>query len=197
LDLLSGTGFSVRPGLALDFGCGLGRLTSPLADAFGSAVGVDVSLGMVEMARKLHSGKPNLRFVHNDQLDLSIFAPNTFDFVYSLITLQHMPQDLAKGYLAEMVRVCRPSSFILVQIVTTRHQRASWFWPPTLAKLAWRAFNRRMALAPVLEMFPMPESDARRAMVGAGAEIIAVLPDGAAGSSFESRLIVARAKNCP
>jgi ubiquinone/menaquinone biosynthesis C-methylase UbiE len=110
-----------------------------------------------------------------------------------------MPPELALGYLAEMVRVCRPSGFIVVQIVTKRTgppgRRGSWYWPPTVAKLAWRAFNRRMAIATVVEMFPIPESTVRNAFADAGADILAAWPDNAAGSSFESLLFVARPRN--
>ena len=40
-----------RRGRALDFGCGVGRLTRALGERFESAIGVDISAGMVEQAR--------------------------------------------------------------------------------------------------------------------------------------------------
>jgi SAM-dependent methyltransferase len=41
----------VQPGTALDFGCGVGRLTQALAERFGHVIGLDVAPSMVELAR--------------------------------------------------------------------------------------------------------------------------------------------------
>ena len=46
---------------ALDFGCGVGRLTRALGDRFDAVVGVDISAGMVEQARRLNDASPALR----------------------------------------------------------------------------------------------------------------------------------------
>lgn len=182
-----------RGGRALDFGCGLGRLTRPLAEAMGSAVGVDVSARMVEQARQLHAGVPGLEFRHNPQPDLSAFESGSFDLAYSLLTLQHMPPELARSYLAELVRVCRPDGAVFIQIVT---RSAPWsgnlFWPPTLVKLLWRRLNRRIAVAPVMVMYALPVAEAEGAIRAAGGEVIAVWPDKSAGERFESVQIAAR-----
>jgi SAM-dependent methyltransferase len=97
----------IRLGRALDFGCGLGRLTQALTDWFGKVEGVDISSEMVLRAR---SYDPRLRcsFHHNPDGDLSLFKARTFDFVYSMIVLQHMPQDMQHGYVREFFRVLKP-----------------------------------------------------------------------------------------
>src|SRR5512147_2288602 len=41
-------------GRALDFGCGVGRLTQALAATFAEVVGVDVSPTMIRLARELN-----------------------------------------------------------------------------------------------------------------------------------------------
>ena len=46
---------------ALDFGCGVGRLTRALGMRFESAFGVDISAGMVEQAQTAERGVPGLR----------------------------------------------------------------------------------------------------------------------------------------
>ena len=92
---------------ALDFGCGVGRLTQPLGDRFVSVVGVDVSAAMLEHARA-HSRRANVTFVHNASTDLSQWPDASFDFILSYIVLQHLPRDLIRGYLAEFARVLRP-----------------------------------------------------------------------------------------
>lgn len=106
----------VPRGAALDFGCGAGRLTRALATHFERATGVDISPAMIEHARKLNHAYPNAEFVLNDRADLSVFDDASFDFVYSVITLQHMPVELSTSYIAEFFRVCRPGGMVVFQL---------------------------------------------------------------------------------
>jgi SAM-dependent methyltransferase len=94
-------------GQALDFGCGVGRLTRPLADHFDSVTGIDISAPMLEKARE-YSDRPNVTYQLNVADQLSAFADGSFDFVLAHIVLQHMPPELGSGYLAEFFRVLRP-----------------------------------------------------------------------------------------
>src|SRR5262245_19348484 len=50
---------------ALDFGCGVGRITRALAEYFDEVVGVDVASSMIERARALNADRPRCRFVLN------------------------------------------------------------------------------------------------------------------------------------
>ena len=102
---------------ALDFGCGAGRLTQALGQSFRDCVGVDISDQMVEEARRLAAGAPNCRFVVSDAPDLGVFDDGSFDFVLSLIVLQHVPGREAKlRYVAEFVRVLRPGGLLHFQL---------------------------------------------------------------------------------
>lgn len=95
-------------GRALDFGCGLGRLTQPLADRFDEAVGVDIAASMIEGARAANRRGSRCQFVHNERDDLTIFPDGSFDFVFSLLVLQHVAPWMAERYLREFVRVLKP-----------------------------------------------------------------------------------------
>jgi SAM-dependent methyltransferase len=90
-------------GAALDFGCGVGRLTQPLAQYFASCVGVDISRQMIERAESLN------RYAHCRYMTISEtrlpFSDGSFLFIYSNIVLQHLPQRLSRDYLREFVRV--------------------------------------------------------------------------------------------
>jgi SAM-dependent methyltransferase len=105
-------------GRALDFGCGIGRVTAALADRFDEVVGVDVAPAMLDLARDMNAGRRRCRFVLNDRPDLSLFADGTFDFVYSKLVLQHMRPKLAAGYIGEMLRVLRPDGLLVFQLPT-------------------------------------------------------------------------------
>src|SRR2546428_2170157 len=51
---LDGLGRTVGRRTALDFGCGVGRITRALADRFEMVVGVDVARSMVTRAREIN-----------------------------------------------------------------------------------------------------------------------------------------------
>lgn len=82
---------SVARHRALDFGCGVGRITLPLAGYFEDVTGLDVSPGMLQEARalSLSRGIYNVRFLNSD--DHLSEVEGRFDFVHSYIVLQHIP----------------------------------------------------------------------------------------------------------
>jgi ubiquinone/menaquinone biosynthesis C-methylase UbiE len=110
-------GLSPTRGAALDFGCGVGRLTWALAGQYSEVVGVDVAASMVARARELHSDLKNCRFEVNQSPDLSLFPDESFDLVLTLFVLQHLPTtEMIAGYLREFVRVLRPDGALVVQL---------------------------------------------------------------------------------
>lgn len=115
--LVESFGVELNWSSALDFGCGVGRLSVALSDRFTSVTGVDISSSMIDQARLSWPAKPSLTFVVNERSDLSVFADNSFDFVYSARVLQHMPtSQLALDYIAEFVRVLRPGGVTCFQV---------------------------------------------------------------------------------
>src|SRR5690242_4971973 len=61
-----------RPGgraRALDFGCGVGRLTRALSEHFESCLGLDISETMVNGARELNADRPGCEFEVNARPD--------------------------------------------------------------------------------------------------------------------------------
>jgi SAM-dependent methyltransferase len=93
---------------ALDFGCGIGRLTRALAEYFDLVDGVDIAPSMIRRALADNPYGARCRYVLNDRDDLARFDTGRFAFVYSSYVLQHMPPALAGRYVAEFVRLLRP-----------------------------------------------------------------------------------------
>ena len=81
---------------ALDFGCGVGRVTQALADHFDEAIGVDIASSMIEAARTWNRAPNRCRFEVNQGADLTQFASSGFDLVYSRLVLQHVPPQLVR-----------------------------------------------------------------------------------------------------
>ena len=101
---------------ALDFGCGIGRLTQPLTKHFDEVVGVDLSNEMVRLAQAHNRAPDRCRYAVNASADLAILPSDSFDLVLSYLTLQHMPRRYSMSYLREFVRVTRAGGIICVQL---------------------------------------------------------------------------------
>ncbi|GMR24156.1 MAG: hypothetical protein BMS9Abin37_2663 [Acidobacteriota bacterium] len=101
---------------ALDFGCGVGRLTYALSHHFERVLGVDISPTMIELANKINDRADRVHFVRNARDNLSELHSDAYDFVYTNIVLQHIPDDLTEKYLAEFLRVLRPGGVLVFQL---------------------------------------------------------------------------------
>lgn len=83
-----------HPARALDFGCGVGRLTIPLARSCEHVTGVDISQAMLDEARRNCDarGVRNVALVTSEQFFASgATEPATLDFIHSYIVFQHIP----------------------------------------------------------------------------------------------------------
>jgi SAM-dependent methyltransferase len=105
----------------LDVGCGTGRVMEHLAPWCGEVHGIDISKRMVDGGRERLARLPNVRFHHGNGYDLAGFGDGSFDVVYSIVALQHMPRTIAYNYLLESHRVLRQNGVL-------------WFYVPNLLR---------------------------------------------------------------
>jgi SAM-dependent methyltransferase len=117
LDCVSELGFKLEwSAPALDFGCGVGRLTQALAVHFAECVGVDISPTMIALAKEFAQESPQCRFLLNEQDHLAGLQDNYFGFGYSSIVLQHMEKKYSFGYISEFLRVLKPGGMLVFQL---------------------------------------------------------------------------------
>jgi len=103
-------------GKLLDFGCGVGRMTRAFSRFFSSCIGIDASDKMVELARKFNADRPDCEFFACSAPPLP-FPDETFDFVFSLLVLQHLPRkNLILRYIAEFIRVAKDNGVVVFQL---------------------------------------------------------------------------------
>jgi ubiquinone/menaquinone biosynthesis C-methylase UbiE len=100
---------------ALDFGCGVGRLTRALARYFAECWGVDISPTMIGLAQDFNDDR-RCHFCLNETNDLKMFADERFGFIYSSIVLQHIPKRLVERYLVEFIRLLKPGGILVFQV---------------------------------------------------------------------------------
>jgi ubiquinone/menaquinone biosynthesis C-methylase UbiE len=103
--------------VAVDFGCGVGRLSRGLAANFQSYVGVDISEPMIAQAKEWNRDCTRCRFVLNTTGDLAILESNTVDLIYTKYVLQHLPSEMMiRSYLQEFIRVLQPGGLLVFQL---------------------------------------------------------------------------------
>ena len=147
LAYVQGLGLEIRHEAALDFGCGVGRLTQALADHFDEVHGVDIALSMVRHAERFNRHGARCHYHLNAADDLRLFEPDRFDFVYTNVTLQHMEPRYAKRYVVEFLRVMRPGGVLIFQV-------PSELEPPSGRPAASRArrFLKQLLPGPIVSL---------------------------------------------
>src|SRR5262245_50806400 len=91
----------------LECGCGTGLILERLRDHARRAVGIDLSPGMLELARGRDLD------VHEGSVTALPFPDATFDVTCSFKVLAHVPE--IERALGEMVRVTRPGGHVLAE----------------------------------------------------------------------------------
>ncbi len=105
IDTASSLKASIRT--ALDIPCGTGRIFSTLFSRSIRLTGADLSLEMMQVARKKSRGIQSLNgFIRCDAETLP-FHDNQFDAVFSIRFLFHLPAEVRKRALNEMTRISR------------------------------------------------------------------------------------------
>jgi len=101
---------------ALDFGCGVGRITQALGSNYRQCAGVDLAPTLIDQARKHNRLGPRCQYHVNARADLSMFDSKSFDFVYNCLVLQHIPPHYTFNYITEFIRVLAPGGVACFQL---------------------------------------------------------------------------------
>lgn len=172
-------------GRVLEVAVGTGR-NLPYYPAGCRIVGVDLSSGMLDRARRKASRRRRVRLARMDTEALA-FADATFDTVVDSLTLCTYPDPV--GALHEMARVCRPEGRMLLLEHgrsdrgwlagwQDRHQR----WLADRAGCHWNREPRRL-----VEQAGLPVRRARRSVLGVYHVIEVERPGWYAGPEGASR----------
>jgi len=168
---------------ALDFGCGVGRLTRALARRFDEAVGIDVSERMLEHARRLNADAPNVTFASSDEP-----PPEPFDLVVANLVLQHLPSKaLARVYIGRLIKATRPDGLLVFQLPTKlplarRLQPRRRLYKPLRTRVGAERLHAA-GLHPV-RLLALPEPNVRDTVERAGATVAHTEDAAAAGLRY-------------
>ena len=100
---------------ALEIGCGNGRILQRLASEVRLVLAIDISVRMLDAARRLCDGQTNVVCIRSSGIDLSTFADAQLDLIYAIDSFPYLVQcGLAAGHLDEAARVLRPGGRLLI-----------------------------------------------------------------------------------
>lgn len=144
-------GRDVSPGLAVDFGCGVGRTLVPLARRSARAIGLDISPTMVERCRErlARCAVANAEtFVVGRRLPPELTATRgPVDFVHSVLVFQHIVPSEGLALFDQLLDLLAPGGLGFVQFQgripggelarTARELRRRSRWFNALAVRGW------------------------------------------------------------
>lgn len=187
---------SIKRGFALDFGCGVGRLSQALAKYFDQVEGVDISASMLEAANKFNSFVEKCQYHLNTSHNLSLFRDNKFDFVYSRITLQHIRTDYSKNYIKEFTRVLHPGGVLMFQVtsepIINQPTGIKGFIKKIIPNVLLKIYKRLCYENGVrIPMFGVPRPEVEEILRNNNMDIIDVKADNIAGGAWTSYMYLA------
>jgi SAM-dependent methyltransferase len=101
----------------LDIGCGIGRIERILAPLVGTITAIDVSLGMIEEARRRCRDLANVTFAQCGGRDLADFDDRSFDLVLAVDSFPYLfaaGPEIAAQNLRDAARVLRPGGALVI-----------------------------------------------------------------------------------
>ena len=112
-------GVKPRAAAALELGCGLGRISIPMARKFSRLHALDVSSAHLRLARShaMDVGASNISFIQLREIDQMRSLP-LVDLCYSIIVLQHNPPPVIEGLIEALCRRLRNGGLLMIQVPT-------------------------------------------------------------------------------
>jgi len=178
---------SMKRQSAMDFGCGVGRLTSALSDFFDEVKGIDISSSMLKRAREYNKNNSRCIFIENNSPDIKIIPDQSMDLIYSSITLQHIPVAIVKNYIREFVRIIKPSGVVVFQVPSAYEWTLRGFSLRVVPDFILKHIRKRVYnCGSPIAMHCIPLSNINKTVTSSAGKIIHLRPDPAAGNGWIS-----------
>jgi len=185
-------GILLRPGKALDFGCGVGRLTQALAHHFDEVTGVDVSSVMIDLANTYNQHGNKCIYHASTSNTLGEFSDSYFDFVFSKITLQHIKPMYSTQYIRALSRLVAPGGILYFQLTSAPSEQyirkstrlaIKKMLPERVNELLRDMKHRRTGY---VDVFGVPREEVEHILIQSNMIIRDIRPDKSAGDNWHS-----------
>lgn len=133
----------------VDYGCGVGRVARFLSPHAKLLHGVDISPEMIKLAKEFCKDCNNIDFVQTNGIKIPL-EDSSIDFVYSILTLQHVEREDAYLILRELNRILKTGGKIYLT------------FPDITSEEYWvgfenYAFHSHMRISGRARMYTVPE----------------------------------------
>jgi SAM-dependent methyltransferase len=148
-----------KPDSVLDFGCGVGRTLVSFAQIASRAVGLDVSISMLDEAgiNCRERGLSNVSLLRSDDTLSKLAQP--FDLIHSSIVFQHIPSARGRAIFRTLLTRFAPRGIGAIQFLyaKSRYRETYGTAPTVIARSPRFAFWRAKPQAPALPSGSDPE----------------------------------------
>jgi 2-polyprenyl-3-methyl-5-hydroxy-6-metoxy-1,4-benzoquinol methylase len=152
----------------VEYGCGLGRVTYPLADMFKRVYAYDISPIHLDIAKT----RPNHRDIKFLESNKNVFKTGLkkCDFFYSNIVLQHNPPPLIRKLIFMALQALKPAGIAIFQVPT---------YAPGYSFCVREYLDRQKPSD--MEMHAIPQAEVFRLIADADCRLLEVREDEAIG----------------
>jgi len=106
----------VKPGTALDIGCGTGAKSIYLAKKRFEVTGIDISETAIKYAKEnARKAKVKVEFIAADATDLSFLGDKQFDFVLDWANLHGIPKAKRRKYVIGIIKYTKKGGKLLLR----------------------------------------------------------------------------------
>jgi SAM-dependent methyltransferase len=164
----------VRFDSVLDFGCGAGRLTLPLARRARQVMACDIAPTMLLHARQ-NAERAGLHNIAFQSCDDAIASGASFDFVCSLLVFQYIPPSVGYGLIRSLTKLLTRDGVAALQL--RLHGAGKLHRFASLGRIR-RPFADRTGITSLkfARIHRYDERHVARAVEAAGASVVARLP---------------------
>ena len=131
----------------IELGCGVGRIGRELAPYCKYWLGADISLNMLNLARRRLNHIDGAEFLHLQRAALSGIEDNYFDKAYSVAVFCHMDKEDMFLYLQELVRTLKPGGWCYFETWNLSHPVGWKRWQYEVRLWAYSAQTERKEVA--------------------------------------------------
>jgi ubiquinone/menaquinone biosynthesis C-methylase UbiE len=116
-----------KKGIALEIGCGIGRILPFMANDFDCAFGVDISKEMIEQAIKRIGHIKNIGLIETNGTSIPL-VDESVDFIFSYLVFQHFKTiEMVRKNFNESYRILKKGGLMKVLVRTDKVSLDSWW----------------------------------------------------------------------
>lgn len=193
LNQITSMGISIPRRRALDFGCGIGRLSQALAFHFEEVHGVDIAPSMIQEAKRYNRFGTRCQYLVNGRVNLQHFQDDYFDLIYTRIVLQHIEQRYSRIYLKEFLRVISREGLLVFQLPSKHRYGAGR--TSNDGETSFTSNKSYIKGQPVMEMHGIEKNEVIKWIDAHGGTVVHIIEDESLGAEWESFIYYVRKRS--